>query len=224
MVFKQPSIYPFDLRIDEPVTVATDILVSAVCFYAVYRLLKLSSGKRLHRLLIAYFMSMGIATFLGGVIGHGFLYALGFFWKLPGWLISMISINMIERVMISYSADKMKPGTARFFSWFNIFELLFFAGLAFGTLDFTYVEIHSGYGLLAVVLGFCLFNVYHGNRSEEIKYFMIAVALSSVGGLFFMFKIGLHQWFTHADISHVFLALSAWYFYCGARRMVLKDK
>src|SRR5690606_15052511 len=132
----------------------------------------LSDGSRMHNLVLLYFLLMGIATLIGGIIGHGFLYALSFYWKLPGWLLSMLAINFLERVMIRFSKPVLTSGGAKFFSWFNVAELVVFAALAFGTLDFLYVEIHSTYGLLVVVFGFCIFNLRRGHGREVILKFM----------------------------------------------------
>ena len=72
MVFEHTSILIGNLRIDEPVTVLTDLIVSAVCFFASFKLFKLSLKNKVHVYLKYYFLSMGIATFIGGVVGHGF--------------------------------------------------------------------------------------------------------------------------------------------------------
>lgn len=218
----QPSIFPFGIRIDEPITTLTDILVALVCFYAVVKLRPLSDGSRMHRLVLLYFLLMGIATLIGGIIGHGFLYALSFYWKLPGWLLSMLAINFLERVMIRFSKPILTTGKAKFFSWFNIAELIAFAALAFGTLNFLYVEIHSTYGLLVVVFGFCVFNLKRGHGREVIRPFIIATAFAFVAAVVFVAKWDIDQWFRHVDLAHVFMALAAYYFYLGSRKLMLQ--
>ena len=81
MELAQPSIYFLGLRIDEPVTTVTDLIVSAVCFYAFYQLHRIPLKNKVHWNLKYYFLSMGMATLIGGVIGHGFLYLFSFAWK-----------------------------------------------------------------------------------------------------------------------------------------------
>lgn len=167
-------------------------------------------------------MCIALSTFLGGVLGHGFLYAFSPQWKFPGWVLSMVGINLIERVIISFSRTFIKPGYAKFFSWVNIVELVIFAYLAFTRIDFTYVEIHTAYGLIIFVLGFSLYHYFKGNHSKMIRYFIWAVLAVVVAFFFFITKIGLGIWFNYMDISHLFLALSAWLFYLGARAMLKK--
>lgn len=217
----QPSIYPLGIRIDEPIATLTDVMVAVVCFYAFIRLQKnYKVDHRIYLLTRGYFLAMGIATFIGGVIGHGFIYALDRSWKFPGWAVSMIAINMIERVMINYTKPFMNHKVATFFSWFNIVELLTFATLAFTTLNFQFVEIHSGYGLTVFVLGFSIYNYIKRDKNRDILYFIWAVVAAACASFFFTSRIGLDKWYNYIDISHTFMTISALLFYLGARKML----
>ncbi|MGD9993144.1 MAG: hypothetical protein AB7S69_07580 [Salinivirgaceae bacterium] len=245
MVFEHTSIFIGNLRIDEPVTVLTDLIVSAVCFYAYFKLYKLSLKNKVHVYLKYYFLSMGIATFIGGVIGHGFLYAFkaqwelstGWIefithvipenkmnaaanpWKLPGWLTSMFAVMLVERASIEYARKFIKPAVGKFFAWFNVFELLFFVAITFSTLNFFFVEVHTFYGFMVIVLSFNAV-IFIKTRSQGSANFLIAVGFAAIAALFFMNQWGLHKWFNHFDMSHSFMAISAWFFYRGARIMV----
>lgn len=216
----QPSIYPLGIRIDEPVTTLTDLIIAAICFYAFFKLGKHRISHHIYILIQGYFLCIGLSTLWGGLIGHGFLYLFTPEWKFPGWALSMVGINLIERVMVSYSRSFIKPQYARFFSLVNILELLVFAYLTFTTLNFAYVEIHTAYGLMVFVLGFSLYHYYKGNHSRMIRYFIWAVIAVIIAFIFFATKIGLGVWFNYMDISHVFLAISAWWFYIGAKAMM----
>lgn len=218
--YSQPSIEVLNLRLDEPVTTLTDLMVSGICFYAYAQTLKKPALKSLVYFKW-YFLSMGVATAFGGIIGHAFLYALSFSWKLPGWLISMVSITVLERAMIEYSRPLLRGRWHRFFSYFNLVELATFAFLSYYYLNFKFVEIHSGYGLVVFVLAFSIFNYVKrqkGNRSAALQ-FIIAVGFAALGGLVFMTKSGLHAMFNHNDISHLLLCGAAWYFYRGTNRI-----
>ncbi len=245
MVFEQPSIYPFGIRFDEPVTTITDLMISFVCFFAYFKLSRINVKNKVHLYLRYYFLSMGIATAIGGIIGHGFLYLfqarwespqwlvdfLSFFvgeellkdvanpWKLPGWLTSMFSITLVERASIEYARPLIKPKISRFFSWLNIIELLIFVSITFGTLNFFFVEVHTAYGFLIVVSGFNL-TVFLKTRKKGSKLFLIAVGFSAIGALFFMNKWGLSPWYNHFDISHTFMILSAIFFLLGSKEIL----
>lgn len=211
----QPSVFPFGIRIDEPVTTLTDLLVSAVCFYAFFKLKKIPNQNRVHTFLTYYFLTMGLATLIGGVIGHGFLYLFSFAWKLPGWLVSMFSIALIERASIHYAQPLIKPGIGRFFSVMNVVELITFITITFSTLDFFYVEAHSTYGLLIVVSSFNMM-VYIKRKTRASKFFLSAVFIIILSSIVFMNEIDISPWFNHFDISHIGMAISAYLFYRGS--------
>jgi len=219
MNLTQPSLELFGIRIDEPITTFTDLIVSAVCFYAFNKLHKIPIKNKVHWNLKYYFLSMGLATLFGGVVGHGFLYMLSFAWKLPGWLTSMFSIALLERASILFAKPLIRPAVGKFFAWMNLIELATFVTITFTTLNFFFVEVHSAYGLLIVVTSFNLL-VYLKTKSEASKLFLIAVGVSAISALIFMNKWGISIWFNHFDISHCLMAISAFVFYNGSLKMV----
>lgn len=240
----QPSIELFGIMIQEPVTTFTDLIVSAVCFYAFYKLIAMQKQGKLFIYLKMYFLLMGIATTFGGVIGHAFLYKFpatyelpeavnnfidsiaflvseeeAYAWKLPGWIISMLSIMFVERAAIEHVRPIVRPIVGKSFRVVNLVELFTFMLITFITLNFHYVEIHSGYGLMFVVLSLQLY-AYVKTRDEGSKLFLIGVAWAAVAALFYMYEVGLNKWFNHNDISHTLMAVAAYFFYLGARKMV----
>lgn len=214
----QPSVNIYGLRIDEPVTTLTDLLVSVVCLVVFYKLSQLHLPGRTQLFFRLYFLLMSIATCFGGLIGHGFLYALSFSWKLPGWIVSMLSVALIERSSIEHAKPLIDPRVGKFFLVLNIMELCTIMTVTMVTLNFKWVEFHSGYGLLAVVLPFHAY-VYYRTRDKGSFIVMIAVGIACLAALVFMNKISIHTWFNYLDISHVLMAVAAWVFYLGARKL-----
>lgn len=218
MVEPQPSIYPFGIRIDEPIGTLTDILVALVCFYAYYQLSKRKLSGRSQMYFRYYFLLMGIATLSGGVIGHGFLYALSFGWKLPGWIIGMISVALVERSAIAHARPLIRARIGKFFLIVNLIELIAIITITMITLDFTWVQIHSGYGLLAIVATFHAFTWYR-TRDNGSLIIMGGVAITGVASIVFMSKFSFHTWFNYLDLSHVLLAIAAYVMYLGGLRL-----
>jgi len=214
-IYKNPSIDIFGLRVDEPITMLTDVLVSIVCCYAYLKLRKTEPRDRLHLLYRYFFLLMGVATFLGGLIGHSFNYALSIYWKIPGWYLSMLAIAFAERASILYSAKLIKPVYATFFTWLNIVELLFFLVISVISLNFYFVVGHSAYGLLVVIAGFQGY-IYSRTRQLGSKMFLYAVAWSGLAAVIYLNQWALSKWFNHIDIGHVLMAVSSWYIYKGA--------
>jgi hypothetical protein len=251
LIEPQPAIELLGVRINEPVTTLTDLFISFVCFYAFFHIYRLNKSRKskTHQYLQFYFLSMGTATALGGIVGHGFLYLFndewelpGRFvafitnlvgesqlnptanpWKLPGWLTSMFSIALIERAVIEYSRKILPNRIGNFFAWLNIIELLFFMTLTFSTLNFFFVEIHTFYGFMIVVLGFSLFT-FRRLKNKGSKLFIIAVGFSAISALFFMNEWSFHTWFNYLDISHIFLTVSAYFFYKGSIKLIKEEQ
>lgn len=214
-ILPQPSIQILGLRVDEPMTTLTDVVVSVVCFYAFYTLSKKKLPGRTQLYFRYYFLLLGIATGLGGLVGHGFLYLLGFSWKLPGWIMSMLSVALIERSAIQHAKPFIKPIVGKSFLVINLIELAIITAITMLTLDFGWVEFHSGYGLLAIVAPFHGW-VYYKTRDRGSVFILVAVGLASVAALFYMNKVSLHTWFNYLDISHTVMAIAAFVFYLGA--------
>jgi len=206
------------IRIDEPVTTLTDLLVSVVCFVAFLRLRRQRRPGNTQLYFRLYFLLMAIATLFGGLIGHAFLYALSFSWKLPGWIVSMLSVALIERSSIERVKPLIDSRVSKFFLGLNIVELLTVMTVTMWTLDFTWVEFHSGYGLLGVVLPFHLYAWYR-TRDKGSFVIVIAVLVASCAALVFMNKLSLHEWFNYLDISHTMMAIGAYIFYRGALKL-----
>jgi len=218
MNFSQPSISLFGIRIDEPINTLTDLVVSVVCFYAFYQLTKRKLSGKTFVYFRMYFLLLGLATLFGGLVGHGFLYTFSFAWKLPGWIISMLSVAFIERSSIEHARPQIDPRIGKFFLVLNILELLTVMTITSYTLNFEWVELHSGYGLLGVVLPFHSY-VYYKTRDRGSLIIIGAVMIASVAALIFMNQISLHAWFNYIDISHVLVAAAAFVFYRGALRL-----
>jgi len=212
------TIYLSGIRIDEPIVTLTDLLVSVLCFIFAYKLYQSNKKEKVFQYFKMYFLMMGIATAFGGIIGHAFLYHFSFYWKLPGWITSMISIMFVERAAIEHTRIRLNKKLVQAFGIVNIIEFLTFLTLTIATLNFFFVEFHSGYGLMFVVLSLEGF-LFIKTKNVASKYILIGIAFAAVAALFFMNKISLHQWFNHISASHVLMAVAAWFFYLGAKRV-----
>ena len=223
MVDPQPSINPFGICIDEPIAMLTDIIVAFVCFYAFYQLNKRKLPGRSQLYFRYYFLLMGVATFLGGVIGHGFLYALTFEWKLPGWTIGMLAVALIQHAAISHARPLIKPHIGNYFLAFNLTELLTVMIVTLVTLNFKWVELHSVYGLLAIVSTFHAY-IYYRTGDKGSLAILGALAISGIASLVFMNKLSIDSWFNYQDISHTLMAIAGYVLYLGAIRLQKRQR
>ena len=215
MEFVKTKIDLFGFQIMEPVTAATDLLVAAVCLYAFVKISRSGNSLPSVQLLKYYFLMLAISTTYGGVIGHALQNILSFGWKVPGWLISMISIALIERAAILHAQPILRPGLGKFFAFLNIIELITLISIVMITLNFFFVEAHAAYGLLVIVSSFELF-IYLKTKNEGSRLLLIAVVISALAATVHLTKFTVHIWFNHLDLSHVLMAGAAYVFYLGA--------
>jgi hypothetical protein len=214
----QPSIEVFDIVIMEPMVTLTDLCITVVCLYAFIRLKKLNMQGKVHRYMRWYFLIMGIATFLGGILGHAFQYAVGLEWKLPGWLISMLAVMAIERASIMHAGPLLNRKFSRFLEIANVVELIIFAVITFSTLNFFFIQVHSAYGLGLIVLPLH-FYVYKKTGNEGSRVIFLSVIFATLAAFFYTSKIGLHVWFNHLDLAHTVMSISLYFFYRGALKL-----
>ncbi len=208
-----------DVLVMEPVTTATDLLVSAICFYAFIALKKNeSANKTTIKLYRYFFLTMAMGTAIGGLVGHAFLHYLSFEWKLPGWIISMVSVGLAERASIMHARPLLKKQTGNFFVFINIIELFTFIFLSVYTLNFIFVEIHAVYGLLLVLFSFELF-VYKKTKDAGSRLALWSILFALGAAITHLTKFSIHTWFNYLDISHIFMAISAYILYLGVKKM-----
>ncbi|WP_167607835.1 DUF6962 family protein [Maribellus sediminis] len=206
------------IQINEPIVTLTDLVVSLVCFVAAWKIHRSGKKERVFLYFKIYFFVMGIATTLGGLVGHAFLYNFNFYWKLPGWITSMISIMFVERAAIEHTRIQLPPKIVKVLGVINIFEFLTFLTLTIVTLNFFFVEFHSGYGLMFVVLSLEGF-LFIKTKNQASKMMLTGVFFAAIAALFFMNKISPHQWFNYLAVSHTFMALAALFFYLAASKI-----
>lgn len=204
MAYEKIVITIGQLTVWEPIVTLTDLFVSATCFYFFYRLKKQKRQGKMYQLFKWHFFTMGIATMFGGLLGHAFLYAVDIAWKLPGWIISMASISLMERAFIAHTVQLVGKKTRRGFKLANNIELFIFMGLTIYTLNFHFVEFHSGFGILAVIFPLQLF-MYLKTKDPGSKIVFAIVALSIVSAIIFINQITIHPWFNHIALSHMLM-------------------
>lgn len=216
-------IHIFGIRVDEPIVTLTDLLVSALCLLFFYKIHQTGKKEKVFTYFKIYFLNMGIATLFGGLIGHAFLYQFSFYWKLPGWIMSMIAIMFVERAAIEHTRIWLSDSLVKVFRVINILEFLIFVTLTITTLNFFFVEFHSGYGLMFVVLSLEGF-LFIKTKNIASKNILIGIGFAALAAIFFMFKISPHQWFNHISVSHVLMAVAATFFYLGAKRIDMSER
>lgn len=219
----QPSVLIFGIRISEPVTSLTDLMASAACFYFAYGIYKTRTEKNhLFYLAFLYFLLMGTATFLGGILGHAFQHNLSFSWKLPGWITSMVSVMCLERFVIFRLKKHLSYSLFSMLNILNLAEFLLLTVFTIYTMNFFIVEAHGTYGILIVVGGLELWN-YVRSKCIVSLLMLRAVGMAILTALIHLTRFSIDVWFNHLDLSHVLMIFTAYFFFRAIQKELSKD-
>jgi len=198
--FIQPSIEVFNLRIDEPVTTATDLVMAAICFYAFFRIRKQESAGKIKGYFKYYFLTLGIATLAGGLLGHAFFYSLSPRWKLVSWVFTLISVGIISHALIELAKPLIKPFYSRIVSRVNILILSLALLYTLYTLAFSGVKYYTIFGMLLVV-GSLSFVIYQRTERKGFGMLLLGVGVGFISAFIFSFEWGISPWFNPNSIS-----------------------
>ena len=212
--FIQPSIEILNLKIDEPITTVTDILLAVIFLLAFIRLGKLEHAGRELSYFRNYFLILSLGALTGGLLGHGFQYRLAEEWKLVSWTLTMASVALMVQALLEIARPLIGKGILRFLSRFNIliFILAFF--LSFRSIDFTPAKYHSIFGLVLFSGSLCYY-IYKRTANRGVLIIMGGVGIGFLSAITFSFQWGFSPWFNHRDLSHIILCFSAYVVYKG---------
>lgn len=211
--FQNPTIYLGGLRIDEPITVLTDFLFIGVCFFAFFKTKRFSiyKGVNLYRW---FFLLTGASTLVAALIGHAFLYHFGADAKIYGWVTGIISISFAQFAALHHTRQSIKPSTFKALQVLNYIEIIMAYILLFIIYSFTVVEVHTAYSLVInVTILECIH--YKKTKSALSLNMIYGVGIAIIAVLCHVFKLAYSVWFNHADLSHIFMALSMYMMYRG---------
>ncbi|WP_025762398.1 DUF6962 family protein [Dyadobacter tibetensis] len=207
------------ITILEPSTVISSLLMTLICIYAFIQLNRLGRVHRMYTQIQYFFLFMGLATAIGGILGHGFIYITGLQGKIPGWFASMIAVALFERAAIWHVKPLLAKNTGKFLGILNYVELVIFFVLTFITLNFVVVEVHAFYGLFLMLFTIEVY-MYKKKKDPGSKFIFIATGLGAVSAGLHALKLSFGPWFNYNDISHITMGASIYYYYLGARNMV----
>jgi len=211
----QPSVEILNIRIDEPITTATDLVLAAICFYAFYRIRKLEGSGRIKWYFKYYFLTLGLGAMFGGIFGHAFQYRLSEEWKLVSWILTLGSVALMAHALLEVARPHVKPKVARWVSRITLLVFLVALFYTLWTLAFSPVKYYTIFGMLMVV-GSLSYYIYRKTDNRAMLVLMGAVGVGFLSAIIFSFEWGLSPWFNHQDISHVILSFSAFSLYKGA--------
>ncbi len=211
--FQNPTIFFGTLRIDEPISVLTDVILCAICFYAFYKTKSLSTYKAIN-LYRWFFLLTGVSTIVSAVVGHAFLYYFGVDAKIYGWLFGISGITCAQFAAIYNTRLILGNFVFKRLVFINSLGVIAAFIAVFISWSFVVVEIHGAFGLLLNVTILEYINYKKTGSPLSIKV-IYGIGLAVVAVLCHIFQFAYSVWFNHIDLSHVFMALSMYVIYRG---------
>ncbi len=211
--YQNPDIYIGSLKIQEPITVLTDVLVAFVCVFAFIKTKTKQSTKGIE-LYRWFFLTTGISTLVSAIIGHAFLYQWNFNAKIFGWVAGIISIGFGQYAALYHTKKTIGEKMFNLLFWVNAIEICLALILNFVVFSFVVVEVHSAVGLICFVTVLEYIN-YKRTKSVLSKDMMIGVGIAVLAVLCHIFKLAVSVWFNHMDLSHIIIAIAVYTMYKG---------
>lgn len=212
---KNPTIFIGDLRIDEPVTTGTDIIVAIIGIIAFMGLRGAGSPKHV-AWFRWFFLVTAVSTLVSSLIGHAFVYHFGIEARIYGWMIGVLSASCAQFAATYHAQAYVKPKTFRGLMIFNIVETLAACVVTPIVNQFIVVEIHSAIAMLFILVPMEGF-IFSRTRSVLSRNMLIGVGFCICAVLCHVLKLAISPWFNHLDISHVFMAAGMLSMYLGVR-------
>lgn len=204
--FQNPDIYINTVRVQEPITVATDLLLVITCL-VVYIKTKGLSKQPFSKLYRYFFLVTALSTFVSAIIGHAFFYKFEFNVKMWGWILGIASITFVQSASLYHVKSALSVKAFNSLCWFNIIETMIAYGLLFFFFSFIVVEIYSAIGLLLIVVP--LEWLYFKKVTSVLsKNMLIGIAVAVLAILCHVLKLAYSVWFNHMDLAHIIMILS----------------
>ena len=215
----QPSVEILNIRIDEPITTITDLLLACICLYGYLQIRKLEHQVRCKSYFAYYFLTLGLGAMTGGLLGHAFQYRLAEEWKLVSWLLTPISVFLMVQALLEVARPLFKNRIVIIGFWINLLLLIPVLVIIIGSVDFTLVKYYSIFGLVVIAGTLCLY-IFQRTRNKGALFIIGGVGIGILSTIIFSLEWGISAWFNHRDLSHIILCFSVYFVYKGAKQMV----
>ncbi len=163
------------------------------------------------------FFLLASVSFFFAAWSHLFYNYLGMAGKMPGFTSTIISIGLLEYAMVIYHFPKGNNllNSIIFFLIAGTFSLLIFE------LTFLWVAIHTAIGII-FFLGIP-FSIRILKGTDKIEFFFWGFISMLITIPTELFRLNLHLWFQHQDISHILMIFALYCFFKGVYQRELNN-
>lgn len=213
--WQNPSIELFGLRVDEPVTVITDVLVAAMGFIAYLNTASVTNN-RSFTLYRYFFLFTAISTFVAAFVGHAFAYYIGFEYRMIGWVFGIIGVAFAQFAALYHTKESIGQKIFSVVKIISIVEIPVIAVILATKRTFTVVEIQAAFGLVIVVT---VLESIHYSKTKSVfsLNMMFGIGLTVAAVVCHVGKLAISKWFNHMDLGHILMFLSLYVMYKGLK-------
>ena len=214
------TIYISDFAIHQPVTVFTDFLITALCFYFYWKLNRASflddstiNWKR-------FYLLLSLASFIGA-FSHG-LFAVheGFGYKSFWLTMQALNVFSVYRAQQATLFSALKNSAKKYY-WNLSYhtQLLFFFVAVFVFQNFSVVVIDSIIGLIPIMI-IHFIDAKKINTSYWIAYGIVVLCFAAIVNAT---KFSPHIYFNYLDFSHLIILIQLSVMFIGIKRKAISQ-
>ncbi|MDQ3046888.1 MAG: hypothetical protein M3R27_05015 [Bacteroidota bacterium] len=208
------TIYLGTFPIHEPMTAFTDLIITFFGLLFFYRLRKASSDITTRSWSI-FFLLIGISTFFGAC-AHGF-FAVHDGWEyksvwLPMQIINAVSLYYAQQATL-HSVLNHSP-SRNIWKWSYIIQLLIYIVCLMIFQKYIVTIIENAITLIPIMI------LHYRTKEKVAGSRMIAngITVSFITAVIHGTKLSLHAYFNFNDLAHVFIFITLWMMYSGAKK------
>ncbi len=170
--------------------------------------------KKQQTFIVGFFLLTGASTLVAALVGHAFLYHFGIEAKIYGWVTGIFGTCLAQFGALYHTRKTIGERIFKTLLVICILEVITSVLLTFVVWSFVVVEVHSAFVLVLMVT--VLESIHYKKTKSALSLNMIyGVGIAVIAVLCHVLKLAYSVWFNHADLSHIFMALSMYMMYRG---------
>lgn len=200
------------LRLQEPSTFISDIILATCCFILGFKTYKLNNIENTQ--FFKFFLFLGVSTFFGA-FGHVFFYYGGNVGKFPSWFFAALSTFFFCNAIIEdtplFFSKKWKS-----FVWIKV-VFVFLSSFIFSKFIFVAIDSILSYLIFGGALSYMLWNA----KRLHMKYIFYGTLVLIPSAFVFILDVNLHTLFNRDDLSHLIIVMTILLYY---KAIVVRSK
>lgn len=219
--YQNPTIYIGSIRIDEPITVLTDLLIVGVGVFSFFKTQTQNQTTDI-KLYRWFLLMMGLSTLISAIFGHAFLYSFSFNAKIFGWVTTVLTIAFGQLASVFHTQSVFSKQKRNALIGVIALENIIAITAVFIVFSFVIVEVHSAIGLL---LNITLLEAIYFKQKKSVlsRNMILGVSIAVLAIVCHIFKLAISVWFNHMDLSHVIIAIALYVMHLGIYKEIKEN-